>query len=105
MMKQVEHNSVYLKTFKSSDKTLIAACDKDVLGRTFKSGRFRLEVKESFYKGTLTSISDALQMLDAADISNLTGKKIVQAAVHNGYADSKAIILIGGIPHLQIMKL
>ncbi|WP_455367560.1 DUF424 domain-containing protein [[Eubacterium] cellulosolvens] len=104
-MKQVNYNFVYLKTFKSSYKTLVAACDKDILGRTFKSGRFKLEVKESFYKGTLTSISDALQILNAADIANLTGKNIVQAAVHNGCADSRAIIRIGGIPHLQIMKL
>lgn len=105
ILKKGERNSVYIKTFQSSDKTLVAICDKEVLGKIFRSGEFRLDVKESFYKGILSNMPDALDILNKVDIANLTGKKIVHAAVRGGYADSRAIIYIGGVPHLQIMKL
>ncbi|MEM4246465.1 MAG: DUF424 family protein [Candidatus Bathyarchaeia archaeon] len=100
-----EDRCVYVKIFRSSNQILVAACDREVLGMTFRSGRLRLDVKESFYKGSLESLTYALEILSTADVANLTGERIVNAAIEKGCADSKAIIRIEGTPHLQIVRL
>jgi hypothetical protein len=96
---------VYLRTFKDAKYTLIAVCDFDLLGATFREGKLKLEVKTDFYKGISTSISKALDAIDAADIANLVGEGIVDAAVQGGFVDPSAIVRIGGVPHVQIVRI
>lgn len=105
-MSNINSNSdVYVNIFKHANQSLVAICDKELLGKTFRSGKLKLEVKENFYRGILKSIDEAINMLETADIANLAGNRIVTAAVKGGYADLEAIISIGGTAHLQIMKL
>jgi hypothetical protein len=101
------HNvsEVFLKVFKDVEHTLVAACDRSLLGETFREGKLKLEVKADFYRGTATTITEALRAVNEADIANLVGKEIVEAAVKEGFADPTAIIHIAGIPHVQIVRL
>ncbi len=64
-----------------------------------------MEVKADFYKGAPASIEEALKAIDSADIANLVGKGIVDAAVREGLADSSAVLHIDGVPHVQIVQL
>jgi hypothetical protein len=98
-------SEVFLKVFKDSERTLVAVCDTGVLGETFREGKLKLEVKADFYRGVLASIPEALQAIDSADIANLVGNQIVQAAVREGFVNSSAIVRIGGISHVQIVRL
>lgn len=94
-----------MKVIKQKEATIIAVCDDNLLGSMFREGKFKLEVKESFYRGDRSSMEDAMRAVDGADIANLVGKKTVAAAVSNGYADPQAVITISGIPHVQIVRL
>jgi hypothetical protein len=98
-------NQVFVKVFKDAKYTLVAACDPELIGETFREGKLRLEVKPDFYKGVLSSVSDALCAVDAADIANLVGTGIVDAAVKQGLIDVSAIVRIDGVPHVQIVRL
>jgi hypothetical protein len=98
-------NQVFVKVFKDAKYTLVAACDPELIGETFREGKLRLEVKPDFYKGVLSSVSDALRAVDAADIANLVGTGIVDAAVKQGLIDVSAIVRIDGVPHVQIVRL
>lgn len=98
-------NNVFLRVFKDPKHTLVAACDSGILGETFREGKLKLEVKPDFYRGFQTTITEALHAIDSADIANLVGKEIVEAAVHKGLVDPSAIVRIGGIPHVQIVRL
>lgn len=98
-------SEVFVKVFKDSKRTLVAVCDSDLLGETFREGKLKLEVKVDFYKGTAGTIAEALHVVNEADIANLVGKQIVEAAVKEGYVDPSAIIHIAGIPHVQIVRL
>jgi hypothetical protein len=98
-------NHVFLKVFEDVKNTLVAACDSDLLGETFREGKLKLEVKAEFYRGSEVSITEALRAVSEADIANLVGKEIVKAAVEQGYADPSAIIEVAGIPHVQIVRL
>jgi uncharacterized protein len=98
-------SQVFLRVFKDTEHTLVAVCDTGILGETFREGKLKLEVKTDFYKGTPASIHDALRALESADIANLAGDQIVKAAVQEGLVDPSAIIRIGGVSHVQIVKL
>lgn len=94
-----------MKVFKDPNHTLVAACDTNIIGATFREGRLKLEVKAEFYKGVAASIPDALQTIGSADIANLVGKEMVEAAVRKGLVDPSVVLRIDGIPHVQIVRL
>ena len=96
---------VFLRIFKNEKYTLVAACDPDLLGETFREGKLKLEVKQDFYMGQRASVTDALAAIDTADIANLVGRTIVEAAVQKRLVDPTAILHISGIPHVQIVRM
>jgi hypothetical protein len=96
---------IFLRVFKGPKYTLVAACDSDLLGETFREGKLKLEVKREFYAGVRTSIVDALATIDTADIANLVGETIVEAAVRRSLVDPSAVLHIGGVPHVQIVRM
>jgi hypothetical protein len=98
-------NEVFLRVYKDPKYTLVAACDSDLLGETFREGKLKLEVKPDFYRGVQTTIMKALDAIDAADIANLVGEAIVQAAVKRSLVDPSAVLNIGGVPHVQIVRM
>ena len=98
-------DEVYLKVFHDPNYRLVAACDSDLIGETFREGKLKLEVKADFYKGTKTTVTHALREIDSADIANLVGSCIVDAAVQERLIDPSAIVRIGGIPHVQIVRI
>ncbi|RLE51170.1 MAG: DUF424 domain-containing protein [Candidatus Methanomethylicota archaeon] len=84
---------------------LVAVCDADILGKTFREGRLKIEVKESFYGGKLVSLEEALAALKEASIGNIVGKEIVKSAIEEGIIHKDAVIWIGGQPHAQFIKM
>ena len=96
---------VFLRVYKHAKHTLVAACDSDLLGETFREGKLKLEVRPDFYRGSRTTVGDALAAIDAADIANLVGETIVQAAVRRCLVDPSAVLHIGGVPHVQIVRM
>lgn len=95
---------VFLRVYKDPKYTLVAACDSNLLGETFREGKLKLEVKPDFYRGVRATIVDALAAIDSADIANLVGETIVQAAVDRSLVDPSAVLNIGGVPHVQIVR-
>lgn len=95
---------VYLKIFRETKRTLVAACDKELLGETFREGKLKLEVKAEFYGGSLSPIEKAIEALAGADIANLVGRRVVDAAINRGLVDRQAVIWIGGVPHVQVVR-
>lgn len=98
-------SEVFVKVLKDAKYTLVAVCDSGLLGQTFREGKLRLEVKTDFYRGIPSTIPEALRVVDVADIANLVGKGIVEAAVREGLVSSSAVLSIGGVPHVQIVRL
>ena len=96
---------IFLRVYKDAKYTLVAACDSNLLGETFREGKLKLEVKADFYGGVRTTILDALAAIDGADIANLVGETIVQAAVKRSLVDPSAVLNIGGVPHVQIVRM
>ena len=83
----------------------MACCDEDIIGRTFTEGKLKLTPDSKFYGHSVSNISDALVLLETAEMFNLVGARIVRAAIEKGLVHPDAVITIGGVPHVQAMRL
>ncbi len=98
---------VYAKVRRVRGEVLVAICDEEFLGRCFEDKERELvfEVRESFYKGEKMGVNEAVKLLKSATVANLTGSRIVDAAVEAGYVDKPSVAVICGISHAQIVKI
>jgi hypothetical protein len=84
---------------------MVACCDEDIIGKTFREGKLKLTPDRKFYGHAVSSIADALVMLETAEILNLVGAQIIRAAIDKGLVHPDAVITIAGVPHVQVMRL
>jgi hypothetical protein len=97
-------DKVYIKTVVRGKNMVVAVCDEEILGQTLQGGRVPFKVSESFYKGTLGDVDEAITAMKHGTICNLVGKTIVEAAIDCKMVHERAIIYFGDIPHAQIIK-
>ena len=50
-------------------------------------------------------MGEAVVLMVGADMLNLVGRRVVDAAISNGLVHPDAVITIAGVPHVQVMKL
>ncbi|NJE07066.1 DUF424 domain-containing protein [Thermococcus sp. M39] len=96
---------IYVKVYRVQGEILLAACDEELLGKTFREGELKLEVKERFYKGELRDIEDLERLLEEATIANLVGERCVNKAIELGYVSEDRVLYIQGVPHAQMAKM
>lgn len=96
---------VYAASYKTEKGVMVACCDEDCIGRTFREGRLRLAPETKFYGSAVIGVAEAVALMIGADILNLVGRRIVDAAIANGLVHPDAVIRIAGVPHVQAMKL
>lgn len=63
-----------------------------------------LYVSEEFYKGSLVSLEEAIDIVQQSTIVNMVGRSIVESAVERGLVHPEAVLKIDGVPHAQIVK-
>ncbi|AHF79469.1 DUF424 domain-containing protein [Thermococcus paralvinellae] len=96
---------IYVKVYRVQGEILLAACDEELIGRTFREGGLKLEVKERFYKGELRDVEELEHLLKEATIANLVGERCVGKAIELGYVDKERVLYIQGVPHAQMAKM
>ena len=96
---------MYLKIYKNRENVLVAACDKEVLGKTLKQGNTVVEINRAFYEGEYVSDEELQDALQKATTANLFGEKTIKCAVKCGFIDPDSVIMIDGVPHAQIFRI
>jgi len=92
-------NRFWSKVVKTKFDILVAICDENVLGKEIEIEKgFKVVASERFYK-------EALSLMEKATIGNLLGENIVKLAIEKNIISSESVILIGGIPHAQFVKI
>lgn len=81
---------------------ILAACDIDLLGKSFDDGSQSLHLSENFYEGMQEDTGKYLKLLSQASCANLFGEKTVDAAVKEGIIDESQVITFCGIKHAQL---
>ncbi|MEM0343393.1 MAG: DUF424 domain-containing protein [Thermoplasmata archaeon] len=96
---------ISIKVYRQGRETLVAACDTDILGKTFTGKGVKFHVSESFYKGEEGDEELLANRLEIATIANLVGKRTVACAIARGFVDPACVLDIGGVPHAQMARM
>jgi len=96
---------ISVKLYRQGQETLVAACDLDIMGKTFRSSGLKIEVSKGFYGGESADEDLLVNRLEMATIANLVGKKTIEIAVRRGFVDPGCVIEIGGVPHAQMARM
>ncbi len=96
---------VYCKIHSVQSKKVLAACDKELIGKTLKKGDLDFIISEAFYKDNPVTEEELAKLIDEYENINLVGKKTVNIALKKGLISEKNVIKIAGIPHVQIYRL
>ena len=104
------HGEVYVKVQEVSDdsgvvRKVIGVCDKELLGKTFKSHSITLVINEEFFGGFEASIDEAIDYLKEAFTAMMVGRKIIERAVSEGIIHPESIIEVEGVPFAQIARM
>ncbi|NLL94335.1 MAG: DUF424 family protein [Thermoplasmatales archaeon] len=93
-----------IKMHRAGPEMLLAACDVELLGRTFSEGGARITVGRHFYFGEEATAEMLVERMRSATIMNLTGERAVALAVAEGYVDPERTITIQGVIHAQAVR-
>jgi len=96
---------ILFKIHESQGKSVLAACDKELLGKKLEKGNICFEVKESFYNGETADRKELAEMLKKYSSINLVGEKVVGIALEENIAEEKSILMLGEVPHVQIFRI
>lgn len=98
---------VILKIHKSVRDYIVAACDKELLGKTIidKDKGLELKVSQFFYGGEKCTEKELVKQMRQATIINLIGEKTISTAIKYEFINKDSVIFIGKIPHAQIIRM
>lgn len=96
---------MYLKTYNMESEIIVAACDRDILGKTFSEGELTIHVSKEFYKGEHATDAEIIAALQKATIANLLGQRAVACGIKSGFIDQDSVITIGGVQHAQLVRM
>ena len=94
---------LYFKIHEWQGEKLVAACDREISGKTFSEGEVRFKIDKKFYGDNLIKMEDFISILEDATTANLMGNKVVSYAVDRGFVDGDCVLKIAGIKHAQIV--
>src|SRR5574341_2483031 len=91
---------MYLKIHDAgTGRTVVAICDKELIGKKLAQDDLEINVTERFYKGDEVSEEEVVKVLKEAANINLLGKKTVDIAVKAGIIAEENVLMIQGVPH------
>jgi len=100
-----ENELIALKVYNTQNEVMVAACDYELLGKTFEDGDYQIQVSPDFYDDVKVSPENFISHLTEATIINLVGERVIDHAIKAGLVEEDGIIRIKGIPHAQIFKM
>ena len=94
-----------LRIHRHPDEVILAICDEDILGQTFRGDGIKIEVSEGFYGGDIVSADEIRNAIRNFTMINMVGNEIVELAIAEGVIHPDNVIVIGGIKHAQAVTL
>src|SRR2546428_5641900 len=76
---------IRMKVYHQGKETLVAAADADLVGKTFREGKFKIEVGK-FYERDIVTEERFASELRLATIGNFVGKETIDAAKEAAFA-------------------
>lgn len=96
---------ILFKVHGSGANAVLAACDKELCGKTLKSEKLEFLVSEGFYKGNEITEDNLRNKLHEFDNVNLVGNRVVSIAIEENLVLEENVIEISKVKHVQIFKI
>ncbi len=93
--------SLLVKVHKRDDRTIVAVCDKILLGKLVQENNKQLDLRGDFYKGEEKSEEEVGDLLRNADGVNLVGEEAVKLGLQEGVITEENVLKVEGVPHAQ----
>ncbi|MCL2785700.1 MAG: DUF424 family protein [Methanomassiliicoccaceae archaeon] len=92
---------ISVKIHTRGGERLLAACDEELLGRSFSEGDMRLKASVSFYGGESVTEETLRERMRSVTVMNLVGERAVRTAEEAGYVSPDSVITVDGVRHAQ----
>ncbi len=96
---------IYIKIHRGGEfsgyRTVVAACDENLVGKTLKEKGREFKISEAFCKGDKKTEAEVIEILKTAHNVNLVGEEAVNAGIKAGIIQKENVIKINGVPHGQ----
>ncbi len=98
---------MYMKIHEIGGEKILAACDKEHIGKVLSEGKMVIDVKKfsSFYRGEEADANDVTMALETCTSANLVGEKAVGCAISQGIAGKSDVKKVAGVPVLMLFLL
>ncbi|MDH7508713.1 MAG: DUF424 family protein [Methanomassiliicoccales archaeon] len=93
------------RVYRRGEEIVVAACDKDLLGKMFREGELHIEVVKDFYEGEDVDEETLVNRLSIATIANLVGELTVGIAIRHNFINEECVLRIAGVPHAQMVRI
>jgi len=102
-----EKKSMYLKIHETPKGRIVAACDKELIGKILDDGEMFLDIQthKNFYAGSLANAFQLKKALSSFASANLVGKRAVSVALEMGLTVKESVIYINKTPHIQLYRI
>lgn len=94
----------YFKVHKHPTEVVIAICDEEALGQTFRNEKMKITVNEAFYGGDLVEEAFVRLNIGSFTILNIVGNRIIDLAISEGIIAPENVIQIGEVKHAQAVR-
>ncbi len=95
----------HAKFHKKGSETVLAFCDKEIIGKRFEGDGFELEVSEGFYGDKQVDPDEIEIMSQDASSMNIMGDIAVEFAIEKGLVSDSDVLTVCGIKHVQIFSI
>ncbi len=85
------------------NERILAACDEEILGMTFRGDGIKIKVSETFYGGEAITEDTFIERTKSVTIMNLVGNRVVEKAIEEGLVSKDNIMIIGDVKHAQVV--
>lgn len=96
----------YYKIHQVGADVILAVADKSALGKKYEGNGRVLDLVSfaNFYQGELANSDKIKELFDNCTCANLVGANVCKLAIEHNLANSKYIVDIGGVSHIQLYK-
>ncbi|MBQ7404846.1 MAG: DUF424 family protein [Candidatus Methanomethylophilaceae archaeon] len=94
---------MFVRIHNCDGEMMLAACDEDLIGMTFRGDGTRITVSERFYKGESVDATTLAERMKSVSIMNLVGDEVISVAISEGHVSEESIMVIGGIRYAQVV--
>ena len=94
---------IAIRSYNRDTEMLLAACDEELIGRTFREGKMKLTVSKIFYCSETIDESMLGEKMMRATSMNLVGARTIGIAKDLGLVGDT--LMIEGVEHAQVVRM